>query len=121
MTENTCRVCFGPSEPLNQLYYPCKCDGSIKYIHQQCLTQWLVSKRRALGATESSTTPSKCELCGEIFHFQEIYAADAPTRLSVLEIAAELVPRFLSALKLILNVCFGILLWGIIFPMYTNW
>jgi len=23
------------------LYYPCACSGSIKYVHQECLVQWL--------------------------------------------------------------------------------
>jgi E3 ubiquitin-protein ligase MARCH6 len=23
------------------LYYPCACSGSIKYVHQDCLVQWL--------------------------------------------------------------------------------
>jgi hypothetical protein len=23
------------------LYYPCACSGSIKYVHQECLLQWL--------------------------------------------------------------------------------
>lgn len=31
---------MGPS-PDNQLYWPCKCSGSIKFVHQQCLLDWL--------------------------------------------------------------------------------
>ncbi|CAM6079086.1 unnamed protein product [Sphagnum tenellum] len=23
------------------LYYPCACSGSIEYMHQECLLQWL--------------------------------------------------------------------------------
>jgi E3 ubiquitin-protein ligase DOA10 len=23
------------------MFYPCKCSGSIKYVHQQCLMDWL--------------------------------------------------------------------------------
>jgi len=31
---DVCRVCHGPSEPDEPLYYPCKCSGSIKFVHQ---------------------------------------------------------------------------------------
>src|SRR5688572_6313687 len=31
---NICRVCRMGSEPGRTLFYPCKCSGSIKYIHE---------------------------------------------------------------------------------------
>ena len=37
----SCRICHGESEPDRPLFYPCKCSGSIKYIHQDCLLEWL--------------------------------------------------------------------------------
>lgn len=36
--QDCCRICRGSASPL---YYPCKCSGSIKYVHQQCLMDWL--------------------------------------------------------------------------------
>lgn len=36
--QDCCRICRGSAPPL---YYPCKCSGSIKYVHQQCLMEWL--------------------------------------------------------------------------------
>ena len=32
--EICCRICHGESEPNRELYYPCNCSGSIKYVHQ---------------------------------------------------------------------------------------
>lgn len=32
--EEVCRVCHGPSEESQPLYHPCKCSGSIKFVHQ---------------------------------------------------------------------------------------
>ena len=60
-----CRVCHegdtsnssigDAAVSLGPLYHPCKCDGSIKYVHQECLIQWLkISKK-------FQTNP-KCEL-----------------------------------------------------------
>lgn len=39
--EDVCRICRNPGEPDNQLRYPCACSGSIKFVHQACLLQWL--------------------------------------------------------------------------------
>lgn len=35
-----CRVCRCEAGE-QELFYPCICTGSIKYIHQDCLTQWM--------------------------------------------------------------------------------
>lgn len=39
--EDVCRICRNPGEADNPLRYPCACSGSIKYVHQDCLLQWL--------------------------------------------------------------------------------
>lgn len=31
---DTCRICSGPAEPGEPLFHPCKCSGTIRYIHQ---------------------------------------------------------------------------------------
>lgn len=36
-----CRICRCSGTPDNQLFYPCRCSGSIKYVHQSCLQAWL--------------------------------------------------------------------------------
>lgn len=46
MSENSfvCRICLGDSseeESGNPLISPCFCDGTMKYIHQDCLKEWL--------------------------------------------------------------------------------
>ncbi|KAH8371614.1 hypothetical protein KR093_008273 [Drosophila rubida] len=47
-----CRICHCESDPQNPLLTPCYCSGSLKYVHQACLQQWL---------TASAT--NSCELC----------------------------------------------------------
>ena len=39
--EDVCRICRNPADPEHPLRYPCACSGSIKYVHQECLLQWL--------------------------------------------------------------------------------
>ncbi|XP_065080730.1 uncharacterized protein LOC135703427 [Ochlerotatus camptorhynchus] len=47
-----CRICHCESDTHNPLLTPCYCSGSLKFVHQTCLQQWL---------TASET--SACELC----------------------------------------------------------
>ena len=40
-----CKVCYNEEEnPENPLVQPCHCSGSLKYIHLDCLKQWLNTK-----------------------------------------------------------------------------
>jgi hypothetical protein len=107
-----CRVCHGESEPNNQLYYPCKCDGSIKYVHQECLLQWLKISRKK---------ESKCELCGEFFTFHNVYADGAPSVLTWYEITMELIPRLFKIGKFVFNILASCFFWGFCLPLFTNW
>ncbi|KAL1491077.1 hypothetical protein ABEB36_011730 [Hypothenemus hampei] len=47
-----CRICHCEADAENPLLSPCFCSGSLKYVHQNCLRQWLAA----------SDTRS-CELC----------------------------------------------------------
>lgn len=40
--EIICRICFLPT---SELYQPCKCDGTMKFIHRQCLSDWIRTNR----------------------------------------------------------------------------
>lgn len=65
--EFTCRVCLGDfvSEK-NPLICPCKCSGTMKYIHLSCLRKWLLSKMsvKQTGCSISySWKQLACELC----------------------------------------------------------
>jgi hypothetical protein len=41
----SCRICFNECEEDNPLISPCRCSGSLKFIHYNCLKSWLESKR----------------------------------------------------------------------------
>lgn len=37
-----CKVCWGQdNEEMNPLLNSCKCDGSVRFIHYECLKHWL--------------------------------------------------------------------------------
>ena len=39
--EDVCRICRSEAAEGDPLFFPCACSGSIKYVHQSCLLQWL--------------------------------------------------------------------------------
>ena len=68
-----CRIClYDDSDSLNPLISPCKCAGSMRYIHLNCLQQWLTS-RMVSRNTENCVTYSwksiDCEICKSSFPF----------------------------------------------------
>lgn len=58
--DKTCRVCRSGEEPGSPLYKPCKCSGSISWIHQDCLESWL-----------SVSRAQRCELCKHPFKWEK--------------------------------------------------
>ena len=59
---DTCRICRGEGTREEPLFYPCKCSGSIKFVHQGCLMEWL-----------SHSQKKHCELCKTSFRFTKLY------------------------------------------------
>lgn len=40
-----CKICLSEEEPTNPMISPCSCTGSMKYIHLECLREWLEGKK----------------------------------------------------------------------------
>ena len=48
ISKKICRICYGDDDNSdNPLINPCTCKGSMKFIHYQCLKNWLSSKIEA--------------------------------------------------------------------------
>lgn len=66
-----CRICLTDTyTKVNPLMTPCKCAGTMRYIHLECLQQWLGSKmtmRQSGSALSYSWKNLECELCKEPF------------------------------------------------------
>ncbi|NXI17779.1 MARH7 ligase, partial [Irena cyanogastra] len=77
-----CRICqMSSASSDNLLIEPCKCTGSLRYVHQECMKKWLQSKINSGSSLEAVTT---CELCKEKLHLNledfdihELYRAHA--------------------------------------------
>lgn len=111
--EAVCRMCHGESEPPERpLYFPCKCSGSIRYVHQDCLLRWLKTKA-------NNISNSKCELCGESYKFRKIYAltGSEPPKLSVIEFLQAIVPFAKKTIIVTLQVLHVVTLYAICLPI----
>ena len=75
--QKLCRICYmtETSSLINPLIKPCKCSGSMKYIHLKCLMHWLKTKIQIDKSeyiennffTLYSSEKVECELCKQIF------------------------------------------------------
>ena len=66
--ETCCRICLETEEndTLGRLIVPCRCTGSMKLIHDECLKTWIVSKGE-------DVQKASCELCHTLFNMKFTY------------------------------------------------
>ncbi|VFV22427.1 e3 ubiquitin-protein ligase march7 [Lynx pardinus] len=83
-----CRICqMAAASSSNLLIEPCKCTGSLQYVHQDCMKKWLQAKINSGSSLEAVTT---CELCKEKlqlnledFDIHELHRAHANEQVSI--------------------------------------
>ena len=55
----SCRICL-EDDCINNMIHPCKCTGSSKYVHKNCLNEWR-------NITSNRDNQYKCEICNHIY------------------------------------------------------
>jgi len=65
-----CRICHMPEDDIEILISPCRCSGSLKFIHNTCLMKWLEI------TTKKSRKPPRCELCHYQYHRHKKFKFD---------------------------------------------
>ncbi|PSS19207.1 E3 ubiquitin ligase [Actinidia chinensis var. chinensis] len=108
--EDVCRICRNTGDPDNPLRYPCACSGSIKFVHQDCLLQWL-----------NHSNARQCEVCKHTFSFSPVYAANAPARLPFQEFVVGMAMKACHVLQFFLRLSFVLTVWLIVIPFITFW
>lgn len=101
-----CRFCRSEAAVERPLFHPCICTGSIKWIHQDCLVQWMRYSRKEF-----------CELCGHRFSFVPIYSPDMPRRLPLRDVAGGLVSSVAGGVKDWLHYTLVALAWLGVVPL----
>ncbi|KAL6213388.1 hypothetical protein ACLB2K_012835 [Fragaria x ananassa] len=108
--EDVCRICRNPGDADNPLRYPCACSGSIKFVHQDCLLQWL-----------NHSNARQCEVCKHPFSFSPVYAENAPARLPFQEFVVGMAMKTCHVLQFFLRLSFVLSVWLVIIPFITFW
>lgn len=107
---DVCRICRNPGDADNPLRYPCACSGSIKFVHQECLLQWL-----------NHSNARQCEVCKHSFSFSPVYAENAPARLPFREFIVGMAMKACHVLQFFLRLSFVLSVWLLIIPFITFW
>lgn len=80
--EHTCRICRGEATTNQPLIHPCRCRGSIKYIHQECLMEWIL---------HSNQNVKLCDICNTPYRFRTVYDPNMPKIMPLREVWNRLV------------------------------
>ncbi|KAF2015600.1 hypothetical protein BU24DRAFT_421893 [Aaosphaeria arxii CBS 175.79] len=102
---DTCRICRGDGTAEEPLFYPCKCSGSIKFVHQECLMEWL-----------SHSQKKYCELCKTPFRFTKLYHPGMPSQIPT---SVFIRRAAIHVLKMLFTWCRGLLVasvWLLMLP-----
>ena len=63
-----CRICTGTE---GKFIAPCKCNGTTKYVHLDCLSKWIRTRPGVRHPTENLVIPNlKCEICHDEYNVQ---------------------------------------------------
>lgn len=63
--ERCCKICQGTRAFTEPLLSPCKCSGTIEYVHESCLQEWL--------NTKNADEKPRCEVCSTEYRFQNVH------------------------------------------------
>lgn len=103
LTDKFCRFCFETDEEQDRgkLICPCRCNGSLKHIHEECLKTWLIQRE----SSQETRIGAKCEICSYVYHLE----ARRKLKLKCSRACDEGFASLLIGIGL--AVCLGNLLW----------
>ena len=96
--DKECRICFETNNS-NTLISPCLCDGSSKYIHKNCLYEWMTK-------TTSDDAKIRCMECNFVYKYETSYIQNILIINTILNYRYNLYIIFS-----ILNIIYGYLLY----------
>ena len=63
--KKVCKICYETEHKSNPIIIPCKCQGSVKFIHENCLKKWLLNM--------NNKKKFFCEICNFEYKLKIIY------------------------------------------------
>jgi hypothetical protein len=72
----TCRICLEEETDIDKLIAPCRCSGSSKYVHLDCLQTWRRTSRGSVGE-------NKCMECHTEYLVRKKYSRERILEISI--------------------------------------
>lgn len=98
--ERVCRICLG-AEPVEELFRPCLCKGTMQCVHKGCLQQWRLT-------SSNRQSYFRCEHCQYSYNIRRVFLADL--------LAEPWLPQAFALLMMVSCItactCLAVKLWG---------
>jgi len=104
-----CRYCLSDDKNRN-LINPCLCEGTMKYVHQECLEEWIKNGNKSISEINSDSNKKLFSTCCEICKFEIKYTKHYKNNL--LKSIYKMLKNIFGSLK---NVCNLIIHFVIVF------
>ncbi|KAH7583907.1 ERAD-associated E3 ubiquitin-protein ligase DOA10 [Nakaseomyces glabratus] len=113
----TCRICRGEATEESPLFHPCRCRGSIKYIHESCLLEWISSKNIDISKTGAEVN---CDICHHPFNFKTTYVEDMPEKIPFPILLKSTLKATFSKMRKSLEISLALVLFLFGWPLVWN-
>ncbi|CAB4255743.1 similar to Saccharomyces cerevisiae YIL030C SSM4 Ubiquitin-protein ligase involved in ER- associated protein degradation [Maudiozyma barnettii] len=113
----TCRICRGDATPDNPLFHPCRCKGSIKYLHEPCLLEWINARHIDINKLGTSV---ECDICHYPFQFKTTYDEDMPEKIPLSLVIVNSFSDVLKTFHYHFTLLAFIIMIGLGFPLVWN-
>lgn len=95
-----CRYCLSGDKKEN-LINPCQCEGTMKFVHQQCLEEWIKNRNQTISEKISDSNKkifsTPCEICQCQMEFTKYY------KNNILKSILKLIRNIFGSFKSIFN------------------
>jgi hypothetical protein len=91
MNNKECRYCLS-GEKAEKLIDPCLCEGTMRYVHQDCLEDWINNRGIYIDKGEKLYS-TKCEICNYDIRYRKRY------KYSIVESIIRLIKSTFSNVK----------------------
>lgn len=113
----TCRICRGEATMDNPLFHPCRCKGSIKYLHEPCLLEWINARHIDINRPGTSV---ECDICHYPFQFKTNYDENMPEKIPLKILIFNFFQNAFSTLYYVFTMAAFFILLLIGFPLLWN-
>ena len=104
-----CRICRQTGTIEKPLFHPCRCSGSMRFVHDECLMSWL-----------ETSGNKKCEVCKYKYQFQAIWESGTPDSLPISDVITGIFKAIKNGLAVCIQQGIMVILWLLVLPFAVS-